>query len=170
MAREMRSEHSDLIDKVIHIARNAKVVKGGRRFSFSALVVVGDGAGRVGVAKGKAKEVPDAIKKGMERAKREMKEISIINGTIPHEVEGHFGSGWVMLRPAAPGTGVIAGGATRAILEAAGIRDVFAKSHGTSNPHNVVRATLDGLYRLRSRDVIEGRRAKTAAAQAPVGQ
>ena len=152
------SENSEFIDKVIHISRNAKVVKGGRRFSFSALVVVGDGNGKVGVAKGKAKEVPDAIKKGIERARREMKPIPVVGGTIPHEVLGHFGAGQVFLRPASPGTGVIAGGAARAILEAAGVRDIFAKCHGTSNPHNVVRATMDGLNQLRSREEVEAQR------------
>lgn len=153
-----QQENSEFIDKVIHISRNAKVVKGGRRFSFSALVVVGDGNGKVGVAKGKAKEVPDAIKKGIERARREMKPVPVVGGTIPHEVLGHFGAGQVFLRPAAPGTGVIAGGAARAILEAAGVRDIFAKCHGTSNPHNVVRATMDGLNQLRSREEVEAQR------------
>lgn len=160
---KQQAEDSGLIDKVIHISRNAKVVKGGRRFSFSALVVVGDGHGRVGVAKGKAKEVPDAIRKGMERAKREMKEVSLVGGTIPHEVTGHFGAGLVFLRPAAPGTGVIAGGAARAILEAAGVKDIFAKCHGTSNPHNVVRATMEGLSQLRSREMVNAVRQAPAA-------
>lgn len=153
-------DNNEFIDKVIHISRNAKVVKGGRRFSFSALVVVGDGNGKVGIAKGKAKEVPDAIKKGIEKARREMRPVPVIDGTIPHEVNGHYGAGLVFMRPAAPGTGVIAGGAARAILEAAGVRDIFAKCHGTNNPHNVVRATMDGLHQLRSRDQVDAMRAR----------
>ncbi|MEW6774789.1 MAG: 30S ribosomal protein S5 [Bdellovibrionota bacterium] len=161
------NEDSSLRDKVIHISRHAKVVKGGRRFSFAALVVVGDGAGKVGIAKGKAKEVPDAIKKGFERAKREMRDVKLSGHTIPHEVMGHFGSGRVYMRPAAPGTGVIAGGATRAILEAVGVRDVFAKSHGTSNPANVAKATIEGLLRLRSRGDFESLRTAAPTPPAP---
>lgn len=157
-----QQENSEFIDKVIHISRNAKVVKGGRRFSFSALVVVGDGNGKVGVAKGKAKEVPDAIKKGIEKARREMRPIAVVDGTIPHEVHGHYGAGLVFMSPASPGTGVIAGGAARAILEAAGVRDIFAKCHGTNNPHNVVRATMDGLNQLRSREEVDAMRSRDA--------
>lgn len=144
----LKENESELIDKVVGINRVAKVVKGGRRFSFSALVVVGDGAGKVGVGLGKANEVPEAIRKGNERARKDMFSIPVANGTIPHEVLGHHGAGKVLLRPAGEGTGVIAGGAVRAVMEAAGINNVLTKSLGTSNSTNVVRATVDALKGL----------------------
>ena len=145
----------------IAINRTAKVVKGGRRFSFSALIVVGDGKGQVGVGMGKAAEVPEAIRKGTEQAKKQLFTVPLVKGTIPHDAMGHYGAGEVMIKPASRGTGVIAGGPVRALLEQAGVRDVVTKCIGSNNPHNVVRATMDALRQLKTVQVVSARRGKT---------
>lgn len=152
----------ELKEKIVAINRNAKVVKGGRRFSFSAMVAVGNGKGILGVGNGKAREVPEAIRKAGEQAKRHLIRVPIVDGTIPHEIIGKFGAGSVFMKPAGAGTGVIAGGAVRILLESAGIQNVLTKCLGTSNPHNAVQATINGLMRLKTKEETNRFRGKTS--------
>lgn len=158
--KRVNPEGLDLKDRVIHISRVAKVVKGGRRFSFTAVVVVGDGNGHVGSGLGKANEVPEAIRKAVQNAKRELLRVPVVDGTIPFEVNGKFGASHVVMRPASPGTGVIAGSGVRAVIESAGIANILTKSLGSNNPHNLVKAAMEGLSQLRRPEQILGMRGR----------
>ncbi len=157
----MEQNDSGFIEKIVYLNRVAKVVKGGRRFSFSCLVVVGDGQGKVGYGLGKANEVPEAIRKATDRARKDMITVPVLDGTLPYEILGRFGAGRVMLKPASRGTGIIAGGPVRAVMEAVGVHDILTKAIGTSNPHNVLRATMSGLAALRSAESVSDVRGKT---------
>ena len=163
MARKDNLEQTEFIDKIININRVAKVVKGGKRFSFSVLAVVGDGKGKVGYGLGKANEVPEAIRKAIESAKREMFIVPIVNGTVPHVNVGKFGSGNVFLKPAKKGTGIIAGGPVRAVCEVAGYKNIYTKCYGTNNPQNVVKATVKGLFEMKNPEEYAKSRDKSLA-------